>query len=240
MNGILYGVGVGMGDPEMMTLKAVRIIRSADVICLPKIPKQECRAYQITLQAIPEIAEKEVLSFDFEMTHDKKVLKARHREIYHAVKEQLQKGKMLAFLTIGDPTVYSTFCYLAKQARADGLSVQFISGVTSFLASAASSGISLCEGNEDLHIISGQKDIGDIGHIGEKLLLPGTKVILKCGKRAGEIKERLRKLEQENSVEIYAVQECGTAEEQIFHGADSVPTDGKYMMTIIVKEEQGC
>ena len=226
MNGILYGVGVGMGDPEMMTLKAVRIIRSADVICLPKIPKQECRAYQIALQAIPEIAEKEVLSFDFEMTHDKKVLKARHREIYHAVKEQLQKGKMLAFLTIGAPTVYSTFCYLAKQARADGLSVQFISGVTSFLASAASSGISLCEGNEDLHILSGQKGIEDIG---EKLLLPGTKVILKCGKRADEIKNRLHKLEQENNVEIYAVQECGAAEEQIFRGADSIPTDGKYM-----------
>jgi len=233
MNGILYGVGVGTGDPEMMTLKAVRIIRSADVICLPKIPKEECRAYRIALQAIPEIAEKEVLSFDFEMTCDKNVLKAKHQEIYHAVKEQLQKGKTLAFLTIGDPTVYSTFCYLAKLAGTDGLPVRFISGVTAFLASAAGCGISLCEGNEDLHIFSGQKGIGDIG---EKLLLPGTKVILKCGRRADEIKDRLRKLEQENNVEIYTVQECGADMEQIIHGADSIPTDGKYMTTIIVKE----
>ena len=111
--------------------------------------------------------------------------------------------------------------------------MQFISGVTSFLASAASCGISLCEGNEELHIFSGQKGIGDIG---EKLLLPGTKVILKCGRWAEEIKERLCKLEQERSVEIYTVQECGTDMERIFHGADSIPIDGKYMTTIIVKE----
>ena len=70
----LYGIGVGVGDPEMLTLKAVKIIKESDIICLPKKEKSECRAFNIVEKVVPEINEKEILCFDFEMIKDKEIL----------------------------------------------------------------------------------------------------------------------------------------------------------------------
>ena len=76
MNGVLYGVGVGPGDPELMTLKAVRLIQENEVIALPGAVPQETIAYQIAVQAVPELAEKKLVSVYMPMTHDQEELKA--------------------------------------------------------------------------------------------------------------------------------------------------------------------
>ena len=113
----LYGIGVGVGDPEMLTLKAVKIIKESDIICLPKKEKSECRAFNIVEKAVPEINEKEILCFDFEMIKDKEILKTKHRAIFDNVKKYIEEGKNVTFLTIGDPNVYSTFSYIAELAK---------------------------------------------------------------------------------------------------------------------------
>ena len=71
MNGILYGAGVGPGDPELMTLKAVRLIKENEIIALPGPAAKETVAYQIAVKAVPKLAEKTLLSVDMPMTHDK-------------------------------------------------------------------------------------------------------------------------------------------------------------------------
>ena len=237
MSGVLNGIGVGVGDPEMLTIKAVNNIKGSDVICLPRKDKTRCRAYQIVASVIPEICQKQIVCFEFEMTSDKDVLKTRHREIYKSVKEYLIKGKTVSFLTIGDPTVYSTFSYIAEQAQKDHVKVQIINGINSFCACAARLGISLCEGDSPLHIISGTEDFE------KELALTGTKILMKCSGALPAIKKTLSGLVQERqtrgiSVAVYAVSDCGTDQEKRYYGIDQLPEESGYMMTVIVTEKR--
>ena len=231
MAGILYGIGVGPGDPEMLTLRAVRAIKEADVICLPKADKYECRAFQIALPVVPELKYKKTISFDFEMTRDEEALAKMHAEFYEKYRQLIMEGYNLAFLTIGDPTVYSTFGYIMKLAKKDGIEVEIINGITSFCGSAAAAGTLLSERDENIHIISGQ------GNLEDDLRLPGTKIIMKSGRNVAQIKERLLEMEQAGNISVYAVVDCGMETEQIFNGAIMIPDDSKYMMTIIIKDK---
>ena len=235
MDGILYGIGVGPGDPEMLTLKAVKTINKSDVICIPKKDRNTCRAYQTAAAAVPELVQKEVLGFDFEMTRSAERLQQLHREIYETVKAYLVRGETVSFLTIGDPAVYATFSYIAEQAAQDGFRVCILNGITSFCACAAALGIPLCEGKEELHVIP------DTVGLERSLSLPGTKVLMKGGRHIKEIKDILLAWEQEREAEgrpvcIYGVSECSTQEEKLYFGAGQLPEDGRYMMTIIIKD----
>jgi len=232
MTGILYGIGVGPGDPEMLTLRAVRAIKEADVICLPRPEKEKCRAYQIALPVVPELRYKKIISYDFEMTTDEEVLAAKHKDFYQKYRQLLLDGYNLAFLTIGDPTIYSTFGYILKLAKTDGIEIEIISGITSFCGTAAACGLVISEKNENIHILSGQEKLDDV-----MLQMPGTKIIMKSGKNLAEIKEKLMELEAQGKISVNAVIDCGMETEQIFTSAMTIPEDSKYMLTIIVKEK---
>ena len=136
--GVLYGVGMGPGDPELVTLKALRVMRACDVLVLPEEDKAKCRAFQIARAACPELEEKEALCLPFPMTRDGARRDAVLEENWAGLKAQLEAGKDLAFLTIGDPGVYSTYSYMALRAARDGCRTVTVPGVASFTACAAS------------------------------------------------------------------------------------------------------
>ena len=230
MTGILYGIGVGPGDPEQITLKAVRAIKECDVICLPKADKEKCRAYQIAVCSVPELRYKKIISFDFEMTRDEASLLAMHKEFYQHYKQLIMDGYNLGFLTIGDPTIYSTFGYIMKLAKADGFDVEIVNGITSFCGTAAACETLISERDENIHIISGQNN-----NIEDILNLPGTKIIMKSGKNIAAIKELLINMEAQGKISVCAVIDCGMETEQIFTSAVTIPDNSRYMMTIIVK-----
>ena len=79
MPGKIYGIGVGPGDPELMTVKAVRLLREADVVAIPGKDRDSCVAYRIAAQAVAELEEKELLSVCFPMTKDPRVLERAMR-----------------------------------------------------------------------------------------------------------------------------------------------------------------
>lgn len=118
-----------------------------------------------------------------------------------------------------------------KLAKADGIEVEIINGVTSFCGTAAASGILISEKDENVHILSGQ------GNLDDELNQSGTKIIMKSGKNISEIKQKLVELEAAGKVTVNAVIDCGMETEQIFRSAMTIPDDSKYMMTIIVKEK---
>ena len=227
MSGILYGIGIGIGDPEDMTLKAVRLIKESDVIILPRKDISKCRAYQIAKESVPELGQKETIALEFEMTKDKTVSDANHRKIYETVKELVSCGKKVALLTIGDPALYSTYSYIADLAQKDGVETCAVSGVSSITACANSLGITLCEGDEQLHVIPGTKDIA------QALDLPGTKVFMKCGRDMTLIKETLRN--RKDDLSVYAVSDHGTNNERRYFGIEELPEAGNYMLTMIIK-----
>ena len=105
MRGIVYGVGVGPGDPELMTLKAIRLIRENDVIAVPGKVAKEAVAYQIAAAVVPELADKELVSVYMPMIKDRALIDAEHRKGAKLLEQYLDQGKNVVYITLGDPTV---------------------------------------------------------------------------------------------------------------------------------------
>ncbi|MBQ8914244.1 MAG: precorrin-2 C(20)-methyltransferase, partial [Lachnospiraceae bacterium] len=112
--GILYGIGVGPGEAELMTLKGVRIIKECDIIILPAEKRENCHAYNIAKEADRDIEDKEIVCKKFLMTKDEKLLQKSHIQIADDIEKYLNEDKKVGFLTIGDPSIYSTFAYVQE------------------------------------------------------------------------------------------------------------------------------
>ena len=159
--GTLYGVGVGPGDPELLTLKAIRIIKECTYIAIPSASKEECTAYAIVKAAIPAIDRKECLCIPMPMTKDKARLLESHQQGAKQLIQYLQQGLSIAFLTLGDPTIYSTYLYLHTLVTENQYPTRIISGIPSFCAAAAALNTGLAEQAEPLHIYPGSYPIAE-------------------------------------------------------------------------------
>ncbi|MBQ6325260.1 MAG: precorrin-2 C(20)-methyltransferase, partial [Clostridia bacterium] len=104
--GIAYGVGVGPGDPELMTYRAARLIRENEVIAVPGREPKEAVAYRIAAGAVPEIADKELVPVYMPMIKDRALIDAEHRKAAKLLEGYLDAGKNVVYITLGDPTVY--------------------------------------------------------------------------------------------------------------------------------------
>jgi precorrin-2/cobalt-factor-2 C20-methyltransferase len=226
MSGILYGVGVGPGDPELLTLKAVRIIKESDIIVVPGENPTESVSYQIASGAI-DLTNKEVVAVSMPMTKDHGLLEKSHQEATQRVMEYLKEGRQVAFLTLGDPTVYSTYIYIHKRILASGGKAVIISGITSFCAAAALVNDSLVEKAGPLHVIPASYGIE------EALKLPGTKVLMKAGKKIAAVKQIIK----EQNLHAVMIENCGMENEKIYEGTDNINENAGYYSLIIVKEK---
>lgn len=232
MSGILYGVGVGPGDPELLTIKALRILKESDIIALPAQEKEHCHAYQIVKQSYPEMEEKELLPLSFPMTKDAALLQKHHEENAERILQQLRQGKQVAFLTIGDPCVYSTFQYMYGRIKAAGEKAYVINGVPSFCAAAGAAGISLADMPEEIHIIPASYDIKDT------MELRGTRVYMKSGKKLAQLKVLLTEQAKTTKLQVIVAENCGMENERIHTGLDAIDPQAGYLTIVIVKEEQ--
>ncbi len=183
MRGRLYGVGVGPGDPELITKKAERIIRQAAVLAVPDAGRGEKTALNI----VGELAEgKELLTCAAPMVRDLAALDAAYEQNADLVCAALDQGKDVAFITLGDPTVYSTYLYLHKKVAARGYQGEIIPGVPSFCAVAARLNTALCEKSERLLIVpASHKDVSDCLEVDANL------VFMKAGREIGALKDTL-------------------------------------------------
>ena len=227
MKGTLYGVGVGPGDPELMTVKAIRMIRENSIIAVPGAEVKETVAYKIAVQAVPELADKELLPIYMPMTHDPKELEENHAKGAKALEACLDAGKNVVFLTLGDPCVYSTFSYLQHRVEADGYHTELVSGITSFCAAAARLNISLSEWNEQLHIVPA------VHRLDSELTESGNYILI-SGKKMNQVKEILSR----SGRDVLMVENCGMPDEHIYHGVDEIPDDAGYYSLIIAKEHK--
>lgn len=232
MQGTFYGIGVGPGDPELMTLKAVRCIRESDVIILPAAEKETCHAYRIAEAACPVIREKQCVCLPFPMTKDEAVLMEAHEKIYGRVAEFLEEGKKVVFLTIGDPAVYSTYSYIHRRVEEHGGRAVMVSGVPSFCAAAGALGISLGDNRDEIHIIPGSYDIA------ETMELTGTRIYMKSGRHLEALKKALHEQEMERPLAVYCVENCGMETERRFYGIEDLDSSLGYLTIVIVKDKK--
>ena len=250
MSGILYGVGVGPGDPELMTIKAVKAIRENHVIALPGEVAAETTAYKIAVQAASELSGKTLLSLHMPMTHNKAEQTRNHDAAAETIAEYLRQGENVVFLTLGDPTVYSTFAYVQKRVEDKGFETRIISGVPSFCAAAAKAGISLCEWQQQLHVIPAAhhsaahhpaalspdehyKGKDSPTEEGGAFSLSGTYVLMKAGSKLGEVKKELVK----SGKSMVMVENCGMPDEKVYLKEEDIPDQAGYFTLVIAKEK---
>lgn len=225
MKGKAYGVGVGPGDPELMTLKAIRLIKENDVIMVPGKEPKESVAYRIAVQAVPELAEKSLVSVDMPMLKDREELRKSHKKGAELIESYLDEGKNVVFLTLGDSTVYCTFTYIQKYLIEDGYETELVNGITSFCAAASRLNIPLAEWNEPIHIFPA------VHREDEDLELDGNIVLMKSGSRIKELRDKL----QASGRDVMAVVNCGMDDEKIYRKAEELPDETGYFTLVISK-----
>lgn len=230
--GILYGIGVGPGDPELLTLKAVRALGEVDVIFAAASTKNDySTAYSIAKPHLKEGVS--VIQLGFPMTKDKDELKAAWDKNAEIVASVLNKGQNAAFLTLGDPLTYSTYGYLQRTLLEvdPDIRLQAIPGITSFHAAASRIGFVLAESKESLLITSG---VTDPDKLEQQLDVADNAVILKAYKNFEEIRATLEKLRLDDRTVL--VSRLGMEGESILMDIKDAPKTPHYFSLALVKK----
>ncbi len=227
--GILYGVSVGPGDPELMTLQAVRRLQSCPVIAAPQTKSGQMLALDIACRAV-DLNHKVIVPLHFPMSRDSAVLDKAHREAAETLRQYLDAGQDVAMLNLGDVSVYATFGYLQELLQAQGYITKMLAGVPSFCASAARLNQSLTGGmNQPLTIAPGAAADSVLDG-------PGSKVLMKTGR---QLPQTLEVLAAHGKLEKSAmVCNCGLPNEEVWPDLSLYDAErpAGYFATILVKE----
>ena len=243
MAGKFIGIGVGPGDPELITVKAVKALKMVDVV---SVPKAHANTPSIALGMVKQIlAERakppEVLELIFPMTKDELEVKRLWAKNAGIVAEKVESGKMIAFITLGDPMFYSTFIYLFHSLRQEypHVKLEIIPGVTSLTASAANAQIPLAENEEVVAIIPSDLDSKLIEETAKQA---DTLVFMKCAHRFKDLVPILEKSSFTKNATIALVRRCTMPEEKVIVGklgdvqSWDIPED--YFSMAIVKRSE--
>ena len=234
--GVLYGLGVGPGDPELITLKAARVLNSADLVFAAASTKNSySQAVSIARPHIPDLTAVRMLQFP--MTRDKQELETAWRNHAQTLIDECEQGKKVAFLTLGDSMTYSTYGYILNFVKimAPELPIISIPGVTSYQAAAAAINTPLVEGEESLLVISGAKGGNCFRNLGCE---PDTVAFLKAYRNVEDICGALDEAGlKENSV---AVANCGLPEQEIIWDIQQLcERPPKYWTLVLAKKSKG-
>lgn len=233
MSGIFYGVGVGPGDPELLTLKAVKVIQEADVIIAPKTEKKEdSTALSIARPYLKD--DVEILRLVFPMVNNTTTLTDAWENNKESILAQLQAGKKVVFLTLGDPMFYSTYMYVYRLLKDSGHGIETIPGVPAFCAIGSQLGQPLAEGTDVLSIIPATMREDEMDKI---LSLADNVVLMKVYKNFAQVVEKLKQHGfGDNAVMI---SKCGLPDEQVSYNLSEVDAaQVNYLTTILAKKRK--
>ena len=231
--GVFYGIGVGPGDSELLTVKATRILGQVDLVAVPVSAEDtESLAKKIAAPYIRPGCP--VLEVTFPMTREQAVLEEAWQEARSGIQQRLDSGQSVAFLTLGDPMLYSTYIYLYRQFVEAGYRVQTVPGVSAFGAAASAAGVPLVSGSEKMAILPGEIFLASKPEAYETF---ETLVLFKVARTYDRLVELLAAAGRlKNSVLVIS---CGPPEEQVV--ADLQSLVGKkipYFSLIIARKEQ--
>jgi len=226
--GTLYGIGVGPGDPDLLTIKAVKALARTDVVFAASSTKND---YSVSLSiAAPHLRDDvQIIRLGFPMSRDGSVLRAAWDENARTVAGHLAAGRQCAFLTLGDPLIYSTFGYLLRTLRTvcPQAPVEIVPGITSYQASAARTATILCESGENLLLLSG---VGD--GLEQALNYADNAVILKTYKNFAAIRKAVTAAGKENQSTF--VSRLGMDGEIVAESLQDAPEKPHYFSLMLV------
>lgn len=205
--GKFYGVGVGPGDPKLLTLKAKEVLEEVDAVFVP-ISKEGRRC--IALETVePFIRDKETIDLLFPMHKDSKTLRPYWEKAGSEICRKLKEGKDAAFITIGDPTFYSTYTCVMEiiEKECPDIEIETVPGVPSFLACSAELNLPLVERDEKLAVLPAEYGLEKLEGLAE---IFDTLVLMKVSRSFKDIAERLEELGLKDNAIL--VTKCGTSD----------------------------
>ncbi len=216
--GKFFGVGVGPGDPELLTLKALRVLLAVDYLFVASSSKND---YSRALEVIkPHLLKpKPIENLPFPMTYDQGVLLQAWKANAARVAEELCQGKDVAFITLGDPCFYSTLIYLVRELKEllPKVKIEIVPGITAAQAAAARFKVALSEGESSVLFASGTKGKEIIHRLGKKV---DVLVLYKVYRQASDILKALEDIGRLQ--ETKGISFCGLPEEKIYQNVSSI------------------
>lgn len=224
-----YGIGVGVGDPEMITVKAVNALKDIDIVIVPDAGREfESTAYSIAKDYLKENCN--IVNMEFSMNPDIKKRKEERERNGKIVEEYLNEGKNVGFLTIGDPMTFSTYVYLLENIS-NSHEVVTVAGISSFADMSARFNLPLVMGNETLKVVPLHKKCD----IKKEIESSDNIVFMKVALKFDELREAIR--ETGNMNNILMVSESGKEKQKIYFDLDEVDSENvPYFSTMILKK----
>lgn len=235
MPGKFYGIGVGPGDPELLTLKALRALEETDVLC---VPRSAADKDSLALAVVEKNLKKRprVLELSFPMSKDPGVLNKSWDEAGRAIAAEVLAGRRAAFITIGDPMFYSTYGYVLRHLKENHpeMEVETIPGVTSFSACASFLGTPLVEAEETLAVVPAAYDLD---RLKQALQDFDNIVIMKVNRRFPEVLALLR--ESGLADKAVYLNRCGYTDQYFTRDLESLPESGLDYMSLLIVRKRG-
>ena len=227
-----YGVGVGPGDPELLTLKARRILQEVPVAAVPKGCGKRSYAYSVVQEFLDE-QRQEILELTFSMSKTEEIQRPYWQTALEEIGKRLAQRKDVAFLTEGDPFFYSTFIPLYRLMRQHypEVGVEVVPGVTSIAAVAGAAGFPLARAEERVAIVPAAAVLSELPAI---LTAFDTVALMKVSSVLDEVIDVLTAMGLKERACL--VEKCTTAEERVIHDLDSVRGQKlHYFSTLLIR-----
>ena len=232
LRGKLCGIGIGPGDPKLLTLRAKEALEEAEVIFAPKGSDDGISVARKIIEQVIE-GKKTYVELTFPMTKDKAVLKRYWKKAAQRIAGEIKKGKQAAFVTLGDPFIYSTYIYLLRMIRQDypRIKVETIPGISAFNAAASRAGFSLLEGKEKMAVLPVSETLEGIEEALEDF---DTVVLMKVGAKLQKV---IRLLKQKGLAKnAVLVSRAGHPNEKIIRNIASIKDkELGYLSVILVR-----
>ncbi len=229
--GKIYGIGVGPGDPELLTLKAKKILDEADIIAVPVKEEGEYSTALEIIRPVVDLQKKEIMEVVFRMHPEEEERKKCRQAACELLADELRKGKEIAMITLGDVAVYSTYMYVNDYLAEEGFETEIIPGIPSFCGGAARAQVALMEGNEALAIVPSARENEAL-----KTALDAFQnvVVMKAGNSIG----KLRRMMEEREIPLShatVLSRVGMDDEYV--GPLDPDREYSYFTTVIIKKE---
>jgi precorrin-2/cobalt-factor-2 C20-methyltransferase len=229
MTYLIHSIGIGTGDPELITMKAKRLLEESDMVFVPQSNLQgKSVARDIVRHYIPE---SKINMYYFPMNNNKEELSEKYGNLAMEMLEFCKKGKKVSYVTMGDPTIFSTSNYLTEKLITQGISVSHIPGINTINAASTKLGLPLCVKGENFAVY----EMPDtISRAVDLIRSHSTTVFMKVNKKLPVLLEAVKQATPDIA---YLARRMGLDNEMVFDLTNSSnPPDAAYLSVAVIKQ----
>ncbi|HEC97843.1 MAG TPA: precorrin-2 C(20)-methyltransferase [Nitrospirae bacterium] len=228
MSNTVYSIGLGPGNPELMTVKARRILEESDIVVVPQSDKTgRSVARDIILHYIDP---SKILMYYFPMNNDREDLEKRYTELARKIKGLIEAGKVVSYVTMGDPTIFSTSNYITEKLRAVEVEVKHVPGISSINAASTMLGLPLCVKGEHFGVYEMPMEVDEAVKL---IRRHPTTVFMKVNRKLPVLVEAVRIAVPERA---YLARRIGLDEEIFYDMLNcSPPPDAAYLSVAVIR-----